>query len=746
MRLRLAYFLPALCLLAHCASAAELAYVWRNVRVGGGGYSPALVFSTAERDLAYLRTDIGGLYRIDRRSTAWIPLQDAFSQSNLFGIESVAPDPHDANVVYVAAGMYRRESAAILRSHDRGATWDIVPVTFRMGGNEDGRGLGERLAIDPNATQILYFGSRHDGLQRSTDSGRTWSRVDSFPYRGRGVPPAIGPTNAGLSFVVFNPAGGPRGTPTRTLFVGVADRDDARIYRSDDAGATWQSLPASPRAELLPGQAQLDSHGILYVTYVSAMGPNGIVDGAVLRFDTRTNTWRDISPDKSTDHPPGGYLGLSLDRQHAGTLLVATVNRWVPGDTIWRTRDDGDHWSSIADASDRDVTATPFLTWGDTHAEFGHWMSGVAIDPFDSSHAAYTTGATLHATHALERIDRGQRAVWKPWVEGVEETAIITLTSPPLGPPLLSGFGDIAGFVHERLDRSPTAMFVHPSFTNTVFLDYAGRAPNIVVRGGRARLPRDASRDTAITLAWSDDFGRHWSPIILPPQRSGLRADLDGTTAITVSADGTHILAMTREPMHTHDRGQSWTPIKGLPAGARAIADRVDTHRFYALDFDAERLLTSRDGGAEFVGLQATGLPAPLQEDRSTNPEHPSRLLATPGLAGHLWFVSRSGLFRSTNGGAQFTRVATDIEVEVLTFGRAPPERRHPALFAIGRRGELRAIWRSDDEGVTWLRVNDDAHEYGRRYRVIAGDPRVFGRVYVGTDGRGIVYGEPRAH
>jgi xyloglucan-specific exo-beta-1,4-glucanase len=29
------------------------------------------------------------------------------------------------------------------------------------------------------------------------------------------------------------------------------------------------------------------------------------------------------------------------------------------------------------------------------------------------------------------------------------------------------------------------------------------------------------------------------------------------------------------------------------------------------------------------------------------------------------------------------------------------------------------------------------------RFRVIAGDPRVFGRVYVGTDGRGVFYGEP---
>ena len=78
-------------------------------------------------------------------------------------------------------------------------------------------------------------------------------------------------------------------------------------------------------------------------------------------------------------------------------------------------------------------------------------------------------------------------------------------------------------------------------------------------------------------------------------------------------------------------------------------------------------------------------------------------------------------------------------------FGKLSLGHDYPALFAIGERDDLRAIWRSDDVGVTWVRVNHPRHEYGRRFRCIAGDPRVFGRVYVGTDGRGIVYGEPSA-
>lgn len=94
-------------------------YDWRNVRVGGGGFSPGLIFSRAQQDLAYLRTDIGGAYRWDAPTNQWLPLQDNFAESNYFGIESLAPDPVDANVVYLAAGMYRRERAAI-RSRSRG--------------------------------------------------------------------------------------------------------------------------------------------------------------------------------------------------------------------------------------------------------------------------------------------------------------------------------------------------------------------------------------------------------------------------------------------------------------------------------------------------------------------------------------------------------------------------------------------------------------------------------------------------
>ena len=384
-------------------------YIWRSVKVGGGGFIPGVVFSPVERGLAYLRSDMGGAYRWDDAQKTWLPLQDQFSQSSYFGTESIAPDPVDPNTVYMAAGMYRGDDAAILRSRDKGKTFQVFPVPFKMGGNEDGRGLGERLAVDPNQTSILYFGSRHDGLQKSTDSGATWHQVAGFPLKGGGV--------AGLSFVVFDPSSGARGAATKTIFVGNADPGAAHLFRSDDAGASWQVVAGEPKAEFLPAKAELESTGTLYITYGNGVGPNGVTDGAVMKLNTKTGEWTDISPDKRPDKPGGGYMGISLDRGHPGTLGVTTMNRWGPVDTVWRTTDGGQTWADIVGHVKLDISDTPFLTFGQKEPKIGWWMAAFAIDPFNPDFAAYGTGATIFATNRFSDVSKGATTTWKPWVQ-----------------------------------------------------------------------------------------------------------------------------------------------------------------------------------------------------------------------------------------------------------------------------------------------------------------------------------------
>ena len=177
-------------------------------------------------------------------------------------------------------------------------------------------------------------------------------------------------------------------------------------------------------------------------------------------------------------------MGVALDRRRPGVIMVSTLNRWRPGDTIWRSRDDGRTWTSLREAARHDVSATPYLNWGNARPDFGWWIAALALDPFDGDRLIYATGATVYETRNLSAADQGQPTDWKPWVAGIEQTAVITLVSSPRGPRLLTGFGDISGFAHEDLDRSPRLQFTTPVFANTNQIDYAGQAPDIVVRSG----------------------------------------------------------------------------------------------------------------------------------------------------------------------------------------------------------------------------------------------------------------------
>ena len=707
-------------------AAAAAPYRWTNVKVGAGGYAPNIVFSPVERGLAYLRTDMGGAYRWDAAQRRWIALQDGNAVSSYMGVESIAPDPVNPDVVYLAAGMNAGQPAAIMRSADRGATWRIVPVPFAMGGNEAGRGLGERLAVDPNDPTRLFFGSRHDGLWQSNDSGATWTKMPGFPLKGLGRPQPR-TSHGGVAFVVVDPTSGSKGAASQRIWAGVADRGGAALYRSDDGGTNWRAVDGPG---LLAVKAAIDTRGVLWVGYASGVGPSDATTGAVWRFDPQGDA-RDVTPPSwRAQGAEGGFLGVAVARSAPGTVAVTTIDRYRAGDSLWITRDDGRTWEDVGPRSRRDVSSTPFLLHEGKGADFGHWISGLAIDPFDAAHLAYTTGATVYATAGL-----GVRGAvdWAPWSEGIEQTAIITLISPTGGAPLVSGFGDLAGFVHQDLRRSPKPTFTNPYLSNTNTLDYAGRNPAILVRSGSLY----ADRPRTATLARSDDGGMTWAPVRVPPMGDPpRREDLAGEAAITVSADGATMIVATPIPQRTRDDGRSWTAVRGLPGGVRAVADKVDPRVFYAVDVANGRLLVSQDAGASFAPVAGRGLPADLRPGGRQGREAQSALLAAPDRAGELWLKAGERLFHSSDGGVSFKPASGELAVELFGIGKG-------ALFAIGTDQGIRGIWRSIDSGTSWQRIDDDAYRWGARYRVISGDPRLPGRVYVGTDGRGLFYGDP---
>ncbi|MEU9589905.1 WD40/YVTN/BNR-like repeat-containing protein [Streptomyces sp. NPDC048219] len=689
-------------------------YRWRNVVIGGTGFVTGVMFHPRVRGLAYARTDIGGAYRWDDRAARWTPLLDhlGWDDWNLLGVEAMAVDPAHPDRLYLACGTYAQAWAgngAVLRSDDRGTTWQRTDLTVKLGANEDGRGTGERLLVDPRDSGTLWLGTRHDGLWRSTDRGATWAPAPGFP---------AAPTPGGQGVTLLVAAG-------RTVYAGWGDAGGTapNLFRTAD-GRTWDAVPGQPSgtAARVPVRAAYDGHAReLYVTYADAPGPNGQSTGSVHRLRTTNGRWSDVTPAVPGGTDTFGYGGVAVDARRPGTVVVSTNNRWAAVDTLFRTTDGGRTWTSLKDSAVLDVSETPYLAWGGEQPKFGWWIQAVAVDPYDARHVLYGTGATLYGTRDLRR--------WSPRIRGLEETSVTQLVSPPTGAAhLLSGSRDIGVMYHERLTASPArGMATNPVSGSATGLAQAARRPAYVVRAGWGDHGNGA---------YSEDGGISWAPFAAQP---ALAEQAPGP--IAVNADGSVLLWSfvhwdgTRYPAHrSADNGTTWAEVPSFPKGATPVADPVDPARLYAYDTDTGTLFASTDGGLSFTA-RAGGLPSGDSQ---------FKLAAAPGRSGDLWLSTKdNGLHRSTDGGVTFAVVGSCRSSHTLGFGKAADGAGYPAIYQVGSTGTGTAVHRSDDEAKSWTRINDDRHQWGWTGETITGDPRVHGRVYLATNGRGIQYGEP---
>ena len=542
-------------------------YRWKNVQMVGAGFVDGIVFSPSIKGVRYARTDIGGAYRWDAGTSRWVPMLDwvPYPDLNLMGVESIAVDPHDAKRVYLACGTYTDPSTpdgAILRSSDGGRTFATARVPIKFGGNENGRGSGERMGVDPFDANHLLLGTRHDGLWESLDGAASWRRATAFGA-------TTGPREAGVVVTLFDPAA------QGTAYVAVSTLNGPTLYRTTDGGKAWTPVEGGPKG-LVPNHLLRAQDGTLWLSYGSSAGPSGMTDGAV--WTLKDGAWADVSPEKGRF----GYGAVSVSR---GAAIASTFNH-AGGEQLFRTTDGGRTWrKTIGGKETYDYSKAPYI------ARTGiHWLLDIEIDPFDKDHAIFTTGYGGHETFDLTNADRGRPVHWRAMATGIEESVGLRLLSPTRGVPLVTAIGDYGGFVHRDLDRPvPEGNFTTPHFGNTTDVAAGDFAPETMVRVGVAS---GGSRQG--NLGFSLDGGATWRPAPATPSNAR-----EGR--ITVSSDGrTWIWSLRGGTYRTDDYGFVWTPCEGLPTGLNVVADRVSPARFYALDLFGDRLYLSEDGGRRF--------------------------------------------------------------------------------------------------------------------------------------------------
>lgn len=664
-------------------------YVWGNVPIGGGGYVLDVVCQPRQKDLVYIRTDVGGFYRWDSRMQGWSPMTEAFdsTKSNYYGGEGLAVDPFDADTVYIAAGKYEWAApGSIFKSSDQGRSWRKLPIDVAMGGNEDHRWGGERLALSPLHRGVLLFGSRKDGLWRSVDGGASWQKATAFSG-------ALKP-GMGINAVAFSPA---------QAGVVYASAFGDGVYESRDDGLTWTRTAGGPKT---PERLACGGDGVLYATHSQG----------VARFEN--GVWQDVTPAGAG----GAYCGLSVDPADPHDVICTMTRNRL---RLFRSRDAGSSWTEKTVA----VSVTP--PWYSSLMRQIQYPAGLTFDPCVTGRIWVTD---WYATYHADSIDSDPVNLVSA-ERGHEEVVTFDLAAPNQGPDLISGVADVDGFVHDSLGAFPTGLGSFygghgPSFGDTTQIAACLSQSSRLVRASSNRWNSDGG------VSFSSDGGHTWvASNAWPGGKKPMRVAMSAANPEDVVA----LPVGPGETLYTRDGGKSWNPATGLPADLThgdvwnwqfpLAADGAVDGAFYV--YAHGQVYRSVDGGASFQPA-ASGLP---QWSQAT--------VTVPGRAGDVWLVMGGhGLLHSTDGAQSFRTLESVKEASLFAVGVRAPGGSYATLYLYGSLADGRkGIFRSTDAGRTWLDIQQPGMPIGDEPCCMTASLKTFGLVFIGTNGRGVYYG-----
>jgi len=756
---------------------------WANVKFGGGGYVPGLIFHPTVPNILYARTDVAGAYRWDNANSKWIPITDmfGFNEGQFQGVESIALDPTDANKVYLVGGMYvNGGNARLYTSLNKGATWTYVNLPFPAGGNNAGRAIGERLMVDPNKPSVLFYATRSQGLWKSIDSGTTWNQVTGLStYKMTSEPNggdigSVGNSPIGIEGVVFDtavPTGfQSSGNATQTIYVTVAPDYkgmaglSSYLYKSTDGGTTWTgiSIPSAvvtDSALYIPHIVRdMDTNSTsrkLYLDFVGQSGPGAYGTGwAYLYSFDGNSTWTQL---KTGPWQGAGLGGLSVVGSGASTVIALGVtSTWglnLP--RVYYSTNAGTNWVDIAQNK---------TDWG--------WVDDVEIDPFNTSRVLHVFGGGVWAT---SNANLGLNSTWISTVDGIEELATRTLMTPPAGASYLfvAGYWDVGTQVHTNLDTKPTTNFPgNISFGNGNGADMAWAHPAYIAAIGSTN---GNSGNTSKVGVYSTDSGVNWTAFATQPPFAPSGANVDqgssGEANIAVMAQNKLVWAPSAfngngtpsgVPYYTIDNGVTWTATDLPPPTQTTVnsayhlaADRKNPNKVYAYDSGGANWTSTRgkfyystNGGKNFTKSTDPTIAGVNWHQFTT-----TWLAVNPNAEGDVWLADGDNVYHSTDSGVSWTKLSNMASTPAgynqwgapslygaqrIALGKPVAGSSYSAaVYLVGTVGSVAGLYRSDNAGATWIRINDDAHQWGG-VGALAADNNVAGRVYLAA--RGVLY------
>jgi photosystem II stability/assembly factor-like uncharacterized protein/Ni/Co efflux regulator RcnB len=300
----------------------------------------------------YVGVASGGVWKTVNDGTTWTPV---FDKEGSYSIGWVTLDPNDPAVVWVGAGESNSQRSVsygdgIYRSDDGGKNWTNL-------GLKKSEHIG-RVVVDPRDSKVVYvaaegplWGPGGDrGLYKSADGGKNWKAVLTISENTGVVDVAIDPSNPDIVYAAAYQR-------RRHVFTLIDGGPESAIYKSTDAGATWNKLKSGlPTVDM--GRIGLavspSDPSVVYATVEAADGKGGI-----FRSNDRGATWerrnefdlgamyyaRVVADPKNVDRIFVMNVTMRESLDGGKTLhKVEETNHHGDDHSLWIDPDDTKHW------------------------------------------------------------------------------------------------------------------------------------------------------------------------------------------------------------------------------------------------------------------------------------------------------------------------------------------------------------------------------------------------------------------
>ncbi|WP_329082780.1 WD40/YVTN/BNR-like repeat-containing protein [Streptosporangium sp. NBC_01469] len=282
----------------------------------------------------------------------------------------------------------------IQRSDDGGATWEAVGNQFRYEGVPGTHQWYDgtphpweftrvwHLEPSPTDPDTVYAGVEDAALFRSTDGGQTWQELSGLREHRSG--PSWQPGAGGMCLHTIVPD--PR-DPGRIVVAISA----AGVFRTDDAGKSWQPMNRGLRSEGIPDPDAEVGHCVHHIaTHPSR--PEVLFmqkHWDVMRSDDAGGSWYEISGDLPSDF---GFP-IAVHAHEPDTVYVVPIksdSEHYPPEgrlRVYRSRTGGNEWEPLTRGLPQ------------SHCYVNVLRDAMAVDSLDSCGVYFgTTGGQVYAS------------------------------------------------------------------------------------------------------------------------------------------------------------------------------------------------------------------------------------------------------------------------------------------------------------------------------------------------------------